>query len=369
MKRQPLGGVGRVERQVRAAGLEHRQQRRPPAPGERSRQSADPHLRAAPPARAGGGPAGWPARPARRRSARRRRRPRPRRPGCARPARSNSSCDAPAARRTPAGACGSTAVQRPGRRSAVGEQRQVAQRRVGRRPRPRRAASQVARPAARWSPRRTGGAVLEPAAQPAVRAPRRSSGEVELGAMPRRRVTRSRRRAPASAGVARPACSAGRTSPGTAGCGPGPARGCSSSTSRSKGDVLVVRRRRSGAVAHPAEQVAEARVARQVGAQHQGVDEEADQALGLRRGRGRRPGCRRRRRPARCTGRAGPGTPASSVMNSVAPLPLASARQRRATPRRQRRRRRAAGRVAHAPGGAGRWAAPAPGRPASCSRQ
>ena len=44
-------------------------------------------------------------------------------------------------------------------------------------------------------------------------------------------------------------------------------------------------------------------------AQHQRVDEEADERLDLRCGCGRRSACRPRCRPARCSGAAAPGTP------------------------------------------------------------
>ena len=64
-----------------------------------------------------------------------------------------------------------------------------------------------------------------------------------------------------------------------------------------------VDRRPAGA----AEQLAEARVAREVAAEDQRVDEEADQALELRPSRGRRPASRRRNRPGRSSGGAGPG--------------------------------------------------------------
>ena len=43
-------------------------------------------------------------------------------------------------------------------------------------------------------------------------------------------------------------------------------------------------------LAHPAEELAEASARPQVGAQHQGVDEEADQPLDLAAGCGRRSG-------------------------------------------------------------------------------
>ena len=66
MKRQALPRVAGIERQVGAAGLEDAEQRRPPSPSERSRQSPTTHLRADARARAGGAPAGWPARRARR---------------------------------------------------------------------------------------------------------------------------------------------------------------------------------------------------------------------------------------------------------------------------------------------------------------
>ena len=54
--------------------------------------------------------------------------------------------------------------------------------------------------------------------------------------------------------------------------------GLSTSTSRSNGSVLVAVGRQIGR-AHPRDQLAEARIARRVGAQHQRVDEEADQIV------------------------------------------------------------------------------------------
>ncbi len=72
-------------------------------------------------------------------------------------------------------------------------------------------------------------------------------------------------------------------------------------------------------LAHPPQQLAEGRVARDVGAQRQRVDEEADQPLGLDARCGRRSASRRRCRPGRCSGAAAALKAASSVMNSVAP--------------------------------------------------
>ena len=67
------------------------------------------------------------------------------------------------------------------------------------------------------------------------------------------------------------------------------------------------------AVAHPCEQLAKRRIARQVRAQHQRVDEEADQPFQSRCAGARRSACPPRCRPGRCSGAAAPGRrPAAS---------------------------------------------------------
>ena len=65
----------------------------------------------------------------------------------------------------------------------------------------------------------------------------------------------------------------------------------------------------------------------EVDAQRQRVEEDADQPLQLRRGRGRRPASRRSRPPGRSSGRAAAAKPASRTMNGVAPCAAAEAAQ------------------------------------------
>ena len=73
-------------------------------------------------------------------------------------------------------------------------------------------------------------------------------------------------------------------------------------------EVLVLVRTQDDA-AHAREQLAEGRIPGEVGAQDERVREEADERLQLGRVSGRRSGSPRRRRPAPCTGAAGPGRP------------------------------------------------------------
>ena len=130
------------------------------------------------------------------------------------------------------------------------------------------------------------------------------------------------------------------------------------------------RRRRGPSRRTRREQLAEGRVAREVGAQHQGVDEEADQPLDLAAGAVGDRRCRPRGRPGRCSGASRASKPASRAMNRVAPARRPGpARPRRAPAARRDRdaRRRGASRTA----GRGRsvGSSRTAGAPASCSRQ
>ena len=111
----------------------------------------------------------------------------------------------------------------------------------------------------------------------------------------------------AASGAAPSARAGRRTSPGTAACGSGCARAAAPRpAARTAGPGARTRRARSrapaaaarGSVGSPDE----------VGAQHQRVDEEADQPLGLRPRRARRRRADDEVAPARCSGRAAPGT-------------------------------------------------------------
>ena len=206
---QPLGRIGGVERHVGAAGLEDRRAGRRPAPASARAQIADQRLRADAQARAGGGPAGWPAR-----SSSRVGQPlvaadrAPRRPACARPAPRTARGSAAVAgyggrarRSTPPGAAARSAAVSSG--SSARRPLRVRDDRV-------RAAAGSGRPGARPSPRRTGrwctpGSPLKPAAGarpddrlrsnfavPDVGAPADRGSDPAAPSAARRRVLRAR---------------------------------------------------------------------------------------------------------------------------------------------------------------------------------
>ena len=133
--------------------------------------------------------------------------------------------------------------------------------------------------------------------------------------------------------------------------------GCSSSTSFSNGTSWWSNASERRAP-HPAEQLAEGGPAAGVDPQHQRVDEEPDQALELAPGSVRDRAARRRRRPGRCSGAARRRTPASNVMNSVAPS-CWDRRRSAATTTGGHVERHVVAVVAELPrAGAGRWGAP-----------
>ena len=99
---------------------------------------------------------------------------------------------------------------------------------------------------------------------------------------------------------------------------------------------LLVAVGRKVARPHPPDQLAEARIARRVGAQHQRVDEEPDQivqrAVGAARDRAADRDVGARAQPAS----AAPASAACSTMNRLAPLSRASASQAAVQLRRRR---------------------------------
>ena len=125
----------------------------------------------------------------------------------------------------------------------------------------------------------------------------------------------------------RAASSAGRTSPGTAGCARGSALGPQLLHQALEGEILVgvgVQGERSRTRASSS---ANAGSPASVGAQHQAVDEEADEGARSRGGCGRRWGCPRPGRPGRCRRRRRTWKAASRVMNRVAPCSAAEGAQ------------------------------------------
>ena len=197
MKARRSGGIGRIERHVGAAGLEDAEQRRPPAPAERSTQTADRQLRPdAELAQAAGQAVGARVElavgQALARERPRRRRVRACARACARRADGRRLCPSLPRR------CRST-------RPAAGGARP---RRAAAARRPRRsgsatAASRRRREVARAGARRCGveevGGVLQRAAQSAVAAPRASGSRSNFAVRPRQvdRPQAQARRSPA----------------------------------------------------------------------------------------------------------------------------------------------------------------------------
>ena len=250
------------------------------------------------PARAGSAPAGWPGAFSSRvgQSPRRRRHQRDR------------------LRRAPPPGARTASCRRAGRGQLRRRRRSTREQRAGAPPRPAAAARdsgasgaataaassarEVAGHAARPSPRRTGRCRTRtlPCSAPPCSA--RLQRQVELGGAAVRRRSGSARSTRPGELHCPAARSAGRASPGTAACG---------SRSRSGPELLdqllerhvLVRVGVQRGLAHPAPAARRSCGSPdRSGAQHQRVDEEADQLLDLRRGCGRRSACRPRRRPA-----------------------------------------------------------------------
>ena len=293
MKRQPLARVGGIERHVGAAGLEDGRAAPTTSSGERSRQTP---TSVSGPTPSGAQAAGQPVGPRvelARRSARspsadqRRRRSGRRAPPAPRTAR---AAQRPAGRRR----AGAVPLDQELLPLGGGEQRQLGDRRgPGRRPRPLPAASAKCPSSRSTVARRTG--------RCCTRRRRRSppSGSVSDERRGRTWPSRRRDRRARSSVEARRARSAparrvlaARTCTWKSGDAAEVALGLQLLDQLLERQVLVGVGAERASRAPGASSSPEGRVARQVGAQHQRVDEEADQPLDLRPGCGRRPACR-----------------------------------------------------------------------------
>ena len=280
MKRQALARVGGIERHVGAAGLEDRRGAPTTSSSERSTAEADAALRPDAEPRAGGAPAGRRGASSSRVGERRRRRRRPRRrSGVRARLRREQLVQAVAG----AGSPRAVSFHSPSELVALrrGEQRQVG--RAGAPGRATAAASRVSKLRSRRCDRgrvEEVGVVLERAGEP-VAVLDEEEGEVELGGAAgrpgRRPAARGRGRAPP---LRRAGRSGARTSPGRAGCGQARAPAAAPRpAARTAGPGA--RRRRAPSRAPGRAARAKPGSPDEVGAQHQGVDEEADQPLDL----------------------------------------------------------------------------------------